>query len=209
MHVPLQAAMALVRADQDVTGKMHDFEATASFLLPHDPVATKRIIGDQKRRADDIAEVDFECQTDEVSKARVRKTGAEYRFHTKPTYNDLSEEQRKELNKYRDARKAKGLSHKLPKLKGSGKSKSSGRNGNDGCKPGNKKMKTMIAAAVAAQLKATNAKTETDASVDKQLHDYIASLVDSAKKPGKKVAIAEAAATVVMPPVVSLQGILC
>jgi hypothetical protein len=183
MHAPLQAAMALVRADQDATGKMHDFEATASF----DPVTTKRIGSNRKRTAADISEVDFERQTDEVTKARVGKTSVEYRFHAK-------QEQRKELNEYRDACEAKGLSRKLPKLKGSGKSKSPGRNGNDDRKPGNKKMKTTIAAAVPAQLKTTNAKAETDASVDKQLHDYIASLIDSAKKPGKKIAIAEAAA---------------
>jgi hypothetical protein len=37
MHPPLHAATALVRSDQAApTGKMNDFEATASFLLPHD-----------------------------------------------------------------------------------------------------------------------------------------------------------------------------
>jgi hypothetical protein len=50
MHPSLQAAMALVRSDQDDDGKMNDFEATASFMLPHDPVANKRS-SDHKRPA--------------------------------------------------------------------------------------------------------------------------------------------------------------
>ena len=39
---PLQASMALIRNDDAPTGKMNNFESTASFLLPHDPVAKKR-----------------------------------------------------------------------------------------------------------------------------------------------------------------------
>ena len=42
---PLQAAMALVRADSGPTGKMSDFEAAVAMLLPHDPVAKKRASG--------------------------------------------------------------------------------------------------------------------------------------------------------------------
>jgi hypothetical protein len=55
MHPPLQASMALVRNDQAVCGKMNDFESTASFLLPHDPVANRRT-NNQKRNAN-ISEV--------------------------------------------------------------------------------------------------------------------------------------------------------
>ena len=43
--LPLQAAMSLCRNDQDPGGKMNNFEATAAFLLPHNPVATKRALG--------------------------------------------------------------------------------------------------------------------------------------------------------------------
>ena len=39
----LQAAIALCRNDTGPTGKRSDFEATAAFMLPHDPVARKRI----------------------------------------------------------------------------------------------------------------------------------------------------------------------
>ena len=47
----MQAAMALCRNDQDPGGKMNDFEATAAFLLPHDPVATKRSSGTKRSHA--------------------------------------------------------------------------------------------------------------------------------------------------------------
>jgi len=42
---PFQAAMALVQNDNGPTGKMNNFEDTASFLLPHCPVAKKRTSG--------------------------------------------------------------------------------------------------------------------------------------------------------------------
>ena len=38
---PLQATMAMVWNDTRPDGKLNNFEATASFLLPHDPVAKK------------------------------------------------------------------------------------------------------------------------------------------------------------------------
>lgn len=77
MHPPLQAAMALVRSDQDPTGKMNNFEATASFLLPHDPVANKRT-NDRKRPAAELAEVSFDIPSDDITKARAGKTGVEF-----------------------------------------------------------------------------------------------------------------------------------
>ncbi len=43
MDPPLQAAMALVQNGNSPSGKMNDFEATASFILPHHPVAKKRL----------------------------------------------------------------------------------------------------------------------------------------------------------------------
>ena len=48
---PLQAAMALCRNYQDPGWKMNDFEDTAAFLLPHDPVATKRALGTKRSHA--------------------------------------------------------------------------------------------------------------------------------------------------------------
>jgi hypothetical protein len=211
MHPPLQAAMALVRSDQEAEGKMNDFEATASFMLPHDPVANKRS-SDNKRPAAEISEVTF-TPTEDVMKARVGKTGVKYRFHTKPEYDALSEEQRKDLNQYRDAREAQGLSRKLPKTKGHGGASSPHGRNKDAKPNGNKKMKTMIAAAVSDALKTSSAKAENDAAVDKQLQEYIAALVDSAKKPtGRAAAVsippAQASSTTAAPTAVSLNAIL-
>jgi hypothetical protein len=72
MHPPLQASMALVR--NDVNGKMNDFEATASFLMPHDPVANRRTT-DRKRQAD-VSEIVADVgETHATAKPRVGKTG--------------------------------------------------------------------------------------------------------------------------------------
>jgi hypothetical protein len=40
--------MALVRNDTEEGGKMNDFEATTSYLLPHDPVSKKRAAGSKQ-----------------------------------------------------------------------------------------------------------------------------------------------------------------
>ena len=53
----LQAAMASINMDDGPAGKRNDFEAAASFLLPHDPVAKKRTAG-QKRDAASVSGVD-------------------------------------------------------------------------------------------------------------------------------------------------------
>jgi hypothetical protein len=53
----LQAAMANIKIDQGETGLQHDFEATASFLLPYDPVQKKRNDhGGTKRGPADISD---------------------------------------------------------------------------------------------------------------------------------------------------------
>jgi hypothetical protein len=212
MHPPLQAAMALIRSDQDEDGKMNDFEATASFLLPHDPVANKRS-NDRKRPSAEISEVTFDIPSDDITKARVGKTGVEFRFHTKPEYSELSDDQRKELNEYRDARETKGLSRKLPKVQGRGGKQSPNRSPNKDFqrKPGNKKMKSMIAAAVTEALKKDTAQAQNDATVDQQFQEYIAALVDSAKKQKNNTTTTTAQAsstTVAPPPAVSLNSIL-
>jgi hypothetical protein len=40
----LQAAIAMIATDDGPNGKRNDFEATAAYLLPYDPVAMKRNI---------------------------------------------------------------------------------------------------------------------------------------------------------------------
>jgi hypothetical protein len=60
----LQAAMANVRTDTNpIVGKMNDFEATASYLLPYYPVSKKRATGN-KRGLASISEVSGTDETD-------------------------------------------------------------------------------------------------------------------------------------------------
>ena len=192
MSAPLQAAMALVRNDTGPTGKLNDFEATSAFLLPHDPVANKRS-GTKREREAQISEVDVDTSKEHEPKPRIGKTGVELRFHTGREYFALSDEQRKELSDYRDAREAKGLGRNLPK----NKRKRPAGPGRSNRKPTNKKMKTMIAAAVASALKTRSDEAADVASVDKDFESYVASIVEksstSAKKP-KKVTISETTA---------------
>jgi len=179
MHAPpLQASMALVCNDQAACGKMNDFESTASFLLPHDPVANRRT-NDQKRNAD-ISEVvaDVSSQEATTAKPRTGKTGVELRFHTRSKYSALSDDQCKELSDHRDSREAKGLHRNLPKKGGKGKFLD--KTSNAQRKPGHKKMKVMIAEAVATAIQTKSDKVATHASVDQDFQDYIVSLVEKA-----------------------------
>jgi hypothetical protein len=159
---------------------------------------------------------DVSSSEETVAKARVGKTGVELRFHTRNEYQNLTDEQKKELNDHRDSREAKGLSRNLPKAKGKqqGRSNYKSRDNNQR-KPGNKKMKVMIAEAVASAVKTNTDKATVDASVDKEFQDYIVSLVEKATGAKKKVTIstpAQASSTSASvpttPPAVTLNSIL-
>ena len=45
-YASLQASMALVKSDVGTNGKMNNFEATSSFLLPNDPVLKNKTSND-------------------------------------------------------------------------------------------------------------------------------------------------------------------
>jgi hypothetical protein len=181
MDPPLQAAMALVRNDSGPSGKMNDFEATASFILPHDPVARKRTQSATtgKRTNAEISEATAIKGTT-GAKARVGpKTGVELRFHTKAEYKNLTQDQRAELKEFRDAREQNGQDRNLSKLKKSGgNSKSTTK--------GNKRMKTMVAEAVAAAITAKTESDKTQRSEEQQLRDYIVSVMHSSAKDHSK-----------------------
>eukprot|EP00957_Ditylum_brightwellii_P094215 7173396-Ditylum_brightwellii.AAC.1 len=48
----LQASMDLVKNDDQSTGKMNNFEAAASFILPSDPVEKKSQSGTKRNNAE-------------------------------------------------------------------------------------------------------------------------------------------------------------
>jgi len=210
-HAPLQAAMALVRNDTGPDGKLNNFEDTASFLLPHDPVATQRERSPHGKRPSaqisDTSSVNFKTH-----KASVGKTGVSLRFHTMNEYKALSSEQKEELKEYRDNREQRGESRKLRSFQGS-----AGSAAKDSKKDSfsNKKIKSLISSAVAKHIKDTDKQEASAKSEDETMRAYIVSLLEGtvtapANKPAKPKA--NVSTTIVLPPApppaVSLQAIM-
>ena len=196
-YAPLQAAMALVRNDIAPTGKMNDFEATASFIMPHDPVAKHRNESNKRNPAGaNVSDTSAFSGDNDVIKTGIGKTGVEFRFYEPAHYAKLSKEQKAELREHRDSLEKSGKGRQLPNKGNNNKRKGARfQAGSGGTK---KKMKTLIADAVAKELKELNKTEESSATAEKQLNDYIVSLVESAgkKKPTKSVTIADTTADV-------------
>jgi hypothetical protein len=103
----LQAAMTQVRTDTDpTTGRMNDYEATASYLLPYNhPVSKKRVAG-SKRGVEISDTMGMEASTLRMNaKVTSGKAGVEFRFYKSPEYGLLEPDQKKELKEWRDAQK--------------------------------------------------------------------------------------------------------
>jgi hypothetical protein len=105
----LQAAIAQVRTDDGAGGKRNDFEATASYLLPYDPVAKKRAAGGKRERAT-ISDTTADVSSTEGfgTKPGIGKTGVHLRYHSKEEYKKLSKEQRLELKEWREKKTENG-----------------------------------------------------------------------------------------------------
>ena len=95
----LQAALANIRADDSDEGKMNDFEAMAAYILPHDPVASKR--SSSKRALHEISAMDLG--------ETKGKSGVEYRYYKPSEYSSLSDDQKEELRVFR---RTKGSANK-------------------------------------------------------------------------------------------------
>lgn len=194
---PLQAAMALVRNDTGPTGMMNDFEATAAFILPHDPVAKKRNeTGKRGPAGANISDVTGDDSGDgETTKKKngIGRTGVEFRFYDRAAYRALSDEQKDELREYRDGLKNGGGGNKK-KVKFDNKNKrKGGKSPQGGGDSGKKKMKTLIAEAVAREIKGANKAEETEAAAEKQLNDFLVAAIESVLKkkttPSKPAAV--------------------
>lgn len=167
----LQAAMALVRADDQAPhGKMHNFENTASYLLPYDPVAKKRSAG-TKRGVAAISEVtaEEEAQVSASSgskKPAIGKTGVEFRFYKPHEYRQLTDEQKTELKEHRESRN-----------KGDGAKKDGGNKDRKKRTRGSSKeeQKKWIAAAVQEKME----ERKDDAETEADFRRYILSVVSS------------------------------
>ena len=169
----LQAAMAQVKTDDGPDGKRNDFESTAAFLLPYDPVAKKR--RSQKRTNVEISDSTSVEVAAFGSKPGIGKTGVHLRYHTPEEYNKLSKKQKEELRQWR-----------LQSKKG----KSQEKKGKTGM------TEKSIAAAVAKEVEKHINSAADQASEDDKARAWIMSLFPSAPdenvdaSPSKKVKIA-------------------
>jgi hypothetical protein len=205
---PLQASMALVRNDVGPNGKMNNFEATASFIVPHDPVAKKRQQTPKRPFADvshtdadagEEADVDAVDGEDEPKvRTGIGRTGVELRFHKKEEYRVLSDEQKAELSAHRDKNEKDGKGRLL--------SKGTKRNGNGNPNRSAKRMKAMIAEAVAKEIAEKTESTKDDAETEKQFREYLISVVKGTPEKTKSREVSSASAT--KPPAVSLSAII-
>jgi len=174
----LQAAMALCRNDTGPNGRRSNFEATASFILPHDPVARKRTTQRQHGNAqvsESTTTISATSGTNEPrTKRGIGKTGVPLRFHTAAEYAKLTREQKVELREFRDKREIQGKSQKL--LNPSNKSKGNYNNRQ------NKRLKSMVAEAVAKQLESNEPpNNETTNDDENNLRKYLVSLMQGSE----------------------------
>jgi hypothetical protein len=211
---PLQAAMALVRNNTGPTGMMNDFEACCAYILPHDPVAKKRNeTGKRGSGGANVSDVTGNDSGDNDNntnnkKGGIGRTGVEFRFYDRAAYRALSDEQRDELREYRDGLKAGGNKKKV-KFQDNKYKRKGGKSPQAGGDSGKKKMKTLIAEAVAKEIKGANKAEENEAAAEKQLNDFIVSAIETAlKKKGTPTKPAAVGATNAYETPVKLSSIL-
>ena len=104
--------MALCINDQDPCGKMNNFEATAVFLLPHDPVATKRASG-LKRSQVMVSFIDGNVAS-ASTKVSTGSTSVEFSYYDTKEYNTLTNPQKGDLRAYRIKLAGEGKKLKKP-----------------------------------------------------------------------------------------------
>ena len=161
----LQAAMASIKTDTGADGMRNNFEAAAAHLLPYDPVAKKRSAG-TKRGAAYISSANAEVGSSQGGKGKpsIGKTGVHLRYYKQKEYNELSQEQKKELREWRENN---------PSEAGKERSKKKAHF-----------TKKEVASLVAEQLEQVLKKKDKDEteSKDKEANEqaYISSLVDAA-----------------------------
>ena len=172
---PLQAAMALVRNDTGAAGKMNDFEATASFILPHCPIAKKRQFSNKRNDTANVSDATVSFGGGEDKKASVGELGVEFRYYDTPSNHKLSKDQQEELRTWR---RTNDIGTGATKKCGKPKDKARGRNSKDKAEkqPPLKKMRSMIAEAVAKELKTKKDTESSRKEAEQELHQYLVSL---------------------------------
>jgi hypothetical protein len=173
----LQDAMATIKTDQ--VGLPNDFEGTASFLLPYDPVQKKRNDHGTKRGPADISDATSKEAYANVSFFGTKKGngfgGVPLRYHKKEELPNKA--QRAELHEWRSNKSTEGAGKK---------------------KDGDRKFDTAKAIASAVNKKASKRmkSIEQEKSTNDDTDAYITSLVDKRlAKSGKIVQISDRTAT--------------
>ncbi len=169
----LQAAIAVVESDTGAGGKRSDFEATASYLLPKDPVELRQRSANKGRTAGaNISSVDVMDEPNAEPGANVAafgakpgrgKTGVHLRYYKFDEYKKLTPEQKTELHEWRGTQKS-----------GGGKSKATS-------KPNSAKVSTTVAKEIKRQLKAIQSEADEVQQGDKELESYILSVMEKRK----------------------------
>ncbi len=153
----LNAAIAQIKADDGPNGKRSDFEATASFLLPYDPVAKKRQSSSKRDHDSFVSDVTGNVSSSFGNKPGIGKSGVHLRYHTPEEYKTLNGEQKIELKEWR---KTNGTDQKKSGKKGKDNKSTSPKKQN-----GNKRMISAIQKEVAKLLKSKD-KDEDDNDLD-------------------------------------------
>jgi hypothetical protein len=175
---------------------MNDFRATASYLLPYNPVSKKWVAG-SKRGVEILDTTGMETSTLRTNaKVTSGKTGVKLCFYKSPKCGLLEPDQKKELKEWRDAQKL-ACTH------------NNGGGGGLAKKPrtDSKRHKKWIASAAKAAIEKKANDTTVGNTAELDFKNYIWSLMAS-KQPSTKAAIAASVETPKPAKLVTLQSIL-
>ena len=154
-------------------GKRNDFELAVAYILPKDPVARKRDASN-KRGAGEISDI-----TANISgfgdKPGIGKTGVHLRWHSDDEYKNLSQDQRKELNRWRSKQRKAN-----PDFNSNDKKRSGPPNSQKREKKAKKAMAAAIEKQVEEKLNEKMKASEEDQQTDDEFKSYIMGLIKSA-----------------------------
>jgi hypothetical protein len=176
----LQAAMASVKTDQTPNGLRNNFEATATHLMPYDPVMNKKANqSGNKRNPAEISDASGAETGANVSafgaKKGIGSSGVHLRYHSPDEYKKLSKEEKDDLRQWRKTTGSTG--------KGGKESKSSPKQYNP-----EKAIASAVEKKFAERMKAIEKEKQGDAEAE----GFIMSVFN--KYTGNKVQIADATA---------------
>jgi len=165
----LQAAMAMIRNDDGPAGKLNDFELTAAYLLPYDPVAKRKSIKGSSDAHASIAESAAEVSSTSTSgKPAIGKTGVHLRWYKAKEFAKLSKVQKRELTEWRQSRNNKDE----PSSK---RQKSSGEDSRDGV------TRTLVSKLVAKELGDMKKAEEKEEAKDQELRTQVIAILEEVK----------------------------